>query len=237
MFAMRPTKALSLLFVLTCIAPSKAREWTDTSRNESIEADFVECRVILRLPSGRRKLVDLSSLSEADRNFVLDEVRKRAGDTAQDRNRRQRPELEDQVGAGARQPNANADNANRARNAAAQKHAEFGSVKLTAEEIQLEEQRGQNELLNRSDPFVPPSAHNPFVIGHSKFVISTRTIFSVTLECHWLCQCVCRRQNSAGRALGEHCDKHCPPIADSPRRAPVSAVAFTGVTTRAANDS
>ncbi len=65
------------ILLLACMAsvataePTQNREWTDASGKHSLEAEFVEATVTLRLPNGQTKIVDMQKLSEADREFII----------------------------------------------------------------------------------------------------------------------------------------------------------------------
>lgn len=70
----------SALFV-ACMAaaiaePQHNREWTDASGKHSLEAEFVEAKVTLRLPTGQTKTVDMRSLSDTDRQFIIEQLQK-----------------------------------------------------------------------------------------------------------------------------------------------------------------
>jgi hypothetical protein len=56
--------------------PTQNREWTDASGKHSIEAEFVDAKVTLRLPNGQTKVVDMRSLSDSDRQFIVEQLRK-----------------------------------------------------------------------------------------------------------------------------------------------------------------
>ena len=67
-------RLILLLVSLVTVVNAEAiqsHEWTDASRKHSIEAEFVDAKVTLRLPDGRTKVVDMQSLSEADQQFII----------------------------------------------------------------------------------------------------------------------------------------------------------------------
>jgi hypothetical protein len=156
---MRWMKMLPVLTVLLSVVGSEAREWTDASRNQTIEADFVECKVTLRLPNGRKKIVDMRSLSEGDRDFVIETLRKQVAATVN----------AVQVGKPAVAGNAPKAQIAKPGMLAAngkQQHTEFGSIKLSEEEIKrffadLKARKGplieilQNQLNHRAEKMSP----------------------------------------------------------------------------------
>ncbi|MBA3481086.1 MAG: hypothetical protein H0T51_04640 [Pirellulales bacterium] len=68
--------ALSCCFVIATALLVSGREWTDAVGK--FEGEFENCDVIVRLPSGEQVTIPFSDLSEHDRTFVLDELRRMA---------------------------------------------------------------------------------------------------------------------------------------------------------------
>jgi hypothetical protein len=121
--AMGPIKVFSLLTVLIGVVPSEAREWTDPKTKRTFEAELVECRVVLQLRSGRKKIFDIASLSEADRLFVIEAIENQAA------------AAKAPVAAAGNLPPVTAKKRPNAKNLL-HKHTDFGSVKLDDVEIQ-----------------------------------------------------------------------------------------------------
>jgi HEAT repeats len=67
-------KTLTLLNVLVLCGVVSGREWKDATGRHSIEADFVEAKVTLRLPTGQTRTVDMKTLSAVDQQFILKRV-------------------------------------------------------------------------------------------------------------------------------------------------------------------
>lgn len=67
------TRVALLLTIAYVLAPRlHGREWTDTTGKHSIEAAFVSCNVVLRLPTGETKTIDLDMLSQDDREYIAE---------------------------------------------------------------------------------------------------------------------------------------------------------------------
>lgn len=109
---------LAVLIVASSIISTQAREWTDATKNQKIEGDFIECKVTLRLPNGKRRVIDLATLTADDQKFILEVVQNQAANQAPGK----------KAAAAVKPANANRRNV-------AQQHTEFGSVKLTEDEI------------------------------------------------------------------------------------------------------
>ena len=66
---------LACAFLLTAsVTQSADRQWTDT-KGKSMEAEFVGVTVLLQKPDGTKTSVPLESLSEADREFVIAQLK------------------------------------------------------------------------------------------------------------------------------------------------------------------
>jgi hypothetical protein len=108
MLALRSMKSIAVLVSIVHPTVCQSREWNDGKR-AAFEGEFVECRVVVRLPSGRTKQVEISSLSSTDQAYVLGEVARILAQ--QPAPVAPRPDINKQV------------------------HTTFGTVKLTADEI------------------------------------------------------------------------------------------------------
>jgi hypothetical protein len=76
-------RSFTALFVLLVfdVVPVDGREWKDATGRHSIEAEFVDAKVSLKMPDGRVRVIGLEKLSEADRQFIVDSLRSGGGET------------------------------------------------------------------------------------------------------------------------------------------------------------
>ena len=63
-----------------------SREWKDSSGKHSIEADFVEGEIVLQLPTGEMKTIKFDKLSQGDREYIADVLRRPASAKAETAN-------------------------------------------------------------------------------------------------------------------------------------------------------
>jgi hypothetical protein len=65
---------LALLLTIVCVLAPRldGREWKDSTGRHSIEAAFISCNVVLRLPTGETKTIDLDKLSQDDRRYIAE---------------------------------------------------------------------------------------------------------------------------------------------------------------------
>ena len=109
------------VFVSLLVAQCNAREWTDTKRNRMVEGELIDTRVTIRLPTGRTRTLEVDSLSDADRKFVIQQLQNQL--------------LNPNPVNVAHPANAQAAQNNRNANRPLQSHTDFGSVKLSQDEI------------------------------------------------------------------------------------------------------